>query len=58
MLALSTCPSDMDEQVQRAKDYYKPYFAVTQPMHLKPLEVTVHELLPEKQWMSRKENQN
>lgn len=46
-----------DEQVQRNKDYYKPYFAVTEPMYLKPLEATVYKRFPGKQWKCIKENQ-
>lgn len=45
------------EQVQRNKDYYKPYFAATEPMYLKPLEATVYSRFPGKQWKSIKENQ-
>lgn len=44
------------EQVQRNKDYYKPYFAATEPMYLKPLEATVYKRFPGKQWKSIKEN--
>ncbi|KAI7785984.1 hypothetical protein LA080_005645 [Diaporthe eres] len=45
------------EQVQRNKDYYKPYFAATEPMYLKPLEANVYSRFPGKQWKSIKENQ-
>lgn len=53
----SACPdhSDTREQVQRNKDYYKPYFAATEPMYLKPLEATVYNRFPGKEWKSSKE---
>jgi hypothetical protein len=28
-------------QVQQKKEYYGPYFAITSPMHIKPLEVEI-----------------
>lgn len=42
-------------QVQRKKDYYKPYFATTQPMYLKPLEVSVYNRFQDKEWRINKE---
>lgn len=45
----------MRGQVQRNKDYYKPYFAATESMYLKPLEATVYNRFEGKQWKCNKE---
>lgn len=45
----------MRGQVQRNKDYYKPYFAAIEPMYLKPLEATVYNRFPGKQLKCNKE---
>jgi hypothetical protein len=41
-------------QVQIPKEYYKSYFAVTEPMFLKPREYEIWERFPENEWVSVK----
>ncbi|KAL1868132.1 hypothetical protein Daus18300_006114 [Diaporthe australafricana] len=41
--------------VQRKKDYYEPYFAATEPMYLKPLEVSVYNRFQGREWKINKE---
>jgi hypothetical protein len=43
-----------DGQVQIPKDYYKPYFAVTEPMFIKPREFEIWERFPGNEWVAVK----
>jgi hypothetical protein len=40
-----------EQQVQIQKEYYKPYFAITEPMFIKPREVELWERFPGNEWV-------
>jgi hypothetical protein len=40
--------------VQIPKEYYKPYFAVTEPMFIKPREFEIWERFPGNEWVAVK----